>query len=79
MSSFFEHFEDLPDTRLEHSKLHKLSDILFNIIAAVLSGCDDWNEIEFHGQNKEEWLRKYLELPRVAFLPIILLTMCFLF
>jgi predicted transposase YbfD/YdcC len=63
MPSFFEHFESLPDPRLDRTKLHKLSDILFITIAAVLSGCDDWNEIEFYGQSKEEWLRQYLELP----------------
>lgn len=63
MSSFFEHFDALPDPRVERTKLHKLSDILFITIAAVLSGCNDWNEIELYGQTKEEWLRKYLELP----------------
>ncbi len=63
MCSFFEHFADLPDPRLERTKQHKLSDILFITIAAVLSGCDDWNAIELYGETKEEWLRKYLELP----------------
>ena len=63
MSSFFEHFETLPDPRAERTKLHKLSDILFITIAAVLSGCDDWNEIELYGETKQEWLKKYLELP----------------
>jgi predicted transposase YbfD/YdcC len=63
MSSFFEHFETLPDPRIDRTKRHNLSDILFITIAAVLSGCDDWNEIELYGQTKEEWLRKYLELP----------------
>jgi hypothetical protein len=32
-------------------------------IAAVLSGCDDWNEIELYGNSKEEWLKTFLELP----------------
>ncbi len=63
MSSFFEHFATLPDPRVERTRLHKLSDILFITMAAVLSGCDDWNEIELYGETKEEWLRKYLELP----------------
>lgn len=63
MSSFFDHFADLPDPRVERTKQHKLSDILFITMAAVLSGCDDWNAIELYGQTKEEWLRKYLELP----------------
>jgi hypothetical protein len=46
MPGFFEHFEALPDPRVERSGLHKLSGILFITIAAVLSGCDDRNEIE---------------------------------
>ena len=29
----------------------------------MLSGCDDWNEIELYGHSKEEWLRTFLELP----------------
>lgn len=62
MSSFFEHFETLPDPRIERTRRHNLSDILFITIAAVLSGCDDWNEIELYGETKEPWLRKYLEL-----------------
>ncbi len=63
MSSFIEHFASLPDPRIERTRLHKLGDILFITIAAVLSGCDDWNEIELYGESKEEWLRRYLELP----------------
>lgn len=63
MAGFFEYFSDLPDPRMDRTKQHKLSDILFITMAAVLSGCDDWNAIEWYGQNKEQWLRKYLELP----------------
>lgn len=63
MSSFLEFFETLPDPRVERSKRHKLSDILFITIAAVLSGCDDWNDIEMYGQSKQLWLQNYLELP----------------
>jgi predicted transposase YbfD/YdcC len=63
MSGFFEHFGALPDPRVERTRLHKLSDILFMTIAAVLSGCDDWNEIELYAETKEPWLRRYLELP----------------
>lgn len=63
MASFFEHFEALPDPRVERTRLHKLGDILFITMAAVLSGCDDWNEIELYGETKQAWLGKYLELP----------------
>ncbi|HEU0064837.1 MAG TPA: ISAs1 family transposase [Flavisolibacter sp.] len=63
MTSFIDFFSDLPDPRVERTRRHKLIDILVITIAALLSGCDDWNEIELYGHSKEEWLRTFLELP----------------
>lgn len=63
MSSFTDFFGSLPDPRVERTRKHKLIDILIITIAAVLSGCDDWNEIELYGNSKEEWLKTFLELP----------------
>lgn len=63
MPRFLEFFETLPDPRVERTKRHKLADIVFITIAAVLSGCDDWNDIEFYGQSKQSWLSHYIELP----------------
>ncbi|MBD0296255.1 MAG: ISAs1 family transposase [Flavisolibacter sp.] len=63
MSSFIDFFDSLSDPRVERTRKHKLIDILIITIAAVLSGCDDWNEIELYGNSKEEWLKTFLELP----------------
>jgi len=63
MTSFIEHFGDIPDPRIDRTKKHKLIDILFITMVAVICGCDEWEEIESYGEKKEEWLRKYLELP----------------
>ena len=63
MTSFIEQFGDVPDPRVDRTKKHKLIDILFITMAAVICGCDEWEEIELYGQKKELWLRKYLELP----------------
>lgn len=64
MSTIIEHFSSLPDPRTkEHKKEHKLIDILFITIAAVICGAEDWNDIEFYGQEKEGWLKTILELP----------------
>ena len=56
-------FEDLTDPRVERTKLHSLKDIIALTICAVLSGCNDWEEIEIYGISKERWLRTFLELP----------------
>lgn len=58
MASFFEHFATLPNPRVERTRLYKLSDILFITMAAVLSGCDDWNEIELYGENQRRAAEK---------------------
>ena len=64
MSSIIEHFSSLSDPRTkEHKKEHKLIDILFITIAAVICGAEDWNDIEYYGEEKEEWLKTILELP----------------
>lgn len=63
MTSFLTHFGNIPDPRIERTKKHKLIDILFITMSAVICGCDEWEEIELYGHTKEVWLRKYLELP----------------
>lgn len=36
---------------------------MFITIAAVICGAEDWNDIEFYGQEKEEWRKTILEIP----------------
>ena len=38
---------------------HKLVDIIFLVVSAVVSGCNDWETIEVFGESQIEWLRKY--------------------
>ena len=62
--SIIDYFGGLEDPRTkEHKILHKLGDIIFITIAAVLCGADDWYEIEDYGNDREQWLRTILELP----------------
>jgi predicted transposase YbfD/YdcC len=39
---------------------HNLVDVLFLAITAVISGCEGWEEIQNFGNDKLDWLRKYL-------------------
>jgi len=60
---FFESFSDLPDPRRSQGQRHKLLEILFIALSAVLCGADEFTEMEEFGQSRENWLREYLELP----------------
>lgn len=58
------YFADLPDPRREtKNKLHKLQDMLMITFCAQLSGIDDWVGMEVFAQEREGWLRGFLELP----------------
>jgi len=54
---------ELPDPRVERTKLHKLEDILVIAICALLCGADSFEDMEVFGDAKEEWFRTFLELP----------------
>ena len=56
-------FGQLTDPRIDHTRRHKLIDIIMIAIMAVISGADSWTDIEGYGKAKEKWLKQYLELP----------------
>jgi predicted transposase YbfD/YdcC len=58
-ATFIEYFSDLKDPRDDKNKKHELMDILFLVIAAVISGAEGWEAIETFGEEKLDWLRKY--------------------
>ena len=51
------------DKRQEKKVLHKMSDIIALVFFALLGNADEWVEIETFGEEHEEFLRTYLELP----------------
>lgn len=58
------YFSDLPDPRREtQNKLHQLHDILMIVLCAVLSGVEDWVGMADFAEEKEGWLRGFLDLP----------------
>lgn len=61
--NFFSHFQIVRDPRIERTKKHPLESILFIAMCGVICGADSWIEIEQFGEDKEEWLRRYIELP----------------
>ena len=61
--SLLAHFTELPDPRIERSRLHDLLDIIALTICAVLAGADNWAEVERYGRRKYDWLKTFLALP----------------
>jgi len=58
---FMKHFSTIEEPRstTKGNFLHPLSDILFLVISAVISGADDWETIVLFGENQLKWLKKY--------------------
>jgi predicted transposase YbfD/YdcC len=61
--SFFAHFAGLDDPRLDRTKRHKLGDLAFIAVCAVLCGANGFVAMETFAHEKRAWLEQYLELP----------------
>ena len=54
---------DMPDPRVERTRLHRLDEIIILTMIAVVCGADDWVAVETYGEANEAWLKEFLELP----------------
>jgi predicted transposase YbfD/YdcC len=57
------YFRRLRDPRVQRRKRHLLLDIVVIALCAVISGCDDWQQIETFGRARHDWLKTFLRLP----------------
>lgn len=60
---FIEYFENVPDFRQEWKIKHPLIEIFFIAVAATIAYANSWEEVEEFAEDREEWLKQYLELP----------------
>jgi len=63
LKNLVEAFGDLPDPRRERNQDHPLLSILLIALCAVISGADNWVDIEGYGKAKQGWLESILDLP----------------
>lgn len=56
-------FVNVEDPRVERTKLHRLDNIVFITVCAVLCGADSWVDVAAFALGREKWLRTVLELP----------------
>jgi predicted transposase YbfD/YdcC len=57
------HFADLPDPRIDRTRLHCLLDVIAIALGATIAGADSWPEVERFGRAKRDWLGRFLALP----------------
>ena len=57
------YFSSLEDPRSDHTRRHKLIDIMTIAICGVICGADSWVDLEIFGKSKVGWLKGFLELP----------------
>lgn len=62
-SLFINYFGIIKDKRQQAKVRHKLIDILFISVAATIANASDWKDIEIFAIKREQWFRKFLELP----------------
>lgn len=60
--SLIEHFQDLPDPRVERTKDHDLIDVLVIAICTLLCAGESFNDMEDFGKAKEDWFKTFLTL-----------------
>ena len=58
-----EHFSVLSDPRMEGKTRHKLLDIVTISVLAAISGADGWSEVHVFAETRQDWLKRFLELP----------------
>src|SRR5215212_12004337 len=61
--SLFDTLSQVPDPRLDRTKLHQLVDILVISVCATICAAETWEEIAEFGHAKESWFKQFLALP----------------
>ena len=60
--SLIEHFQDLPDPRVQRTKDHDLMDILVIAVCTLLCAGESFNDMADFGHAKRDWFKTFLTL-----------------
>jgi predicted transposase YbfD/YdcC len=58
-----EHFKDLPDPRIERTRLHSLLNVLVMALSCVVAGADGWDAMAAFAKLNRKWFEGFLDLP----------------
>ena len=59
---FLDHFSNVDEPRIERTKIHGLTDILFICVAGTIAGCDGPTDIASFAETQLAWCRKFVKL-----------------
>lgn len=59
---FLDYIKVIRDPRIERTKKHRLESIIFIAVCGVVGGAESWTEIQAFGEEKREWLSRYVDL-----------------
>jgi predicted transposase YbfD/YdcC len=60
--SLIEHFQDLPDPRVQRTPAHDLIDLLVIAVCTLLCAGESFNDMEDFGKAKQDWFKTFLTL-----------------
>jgi predicted transposase YbfD/YdcC len=63
-ASIQEHFGDLEDPRCTYLNDHPLLNIITIALCAIIAGADNWTEVELFGEQKLNWLSRFLDMSK---------------
>lgn len=59
-NGFLDFFASVPDHRMDRKKLYSVGELLLLTFCGLVSGCNSWEDLEFFGVLRLEFLRRYL-------------------
>lgn len=57
--NIFSYLSVISDPRRDINVKHNFLDVVFLVLAAILSGANGWKDIQVFGDGQLEWLHKY--------------------
>lgn len=60
MDSLMVSFDGVEDPRVDRTKLFSIAEIMFVTLCAVISGVESWRGVEDFGEDRLDWLRKFI-------------------
>jgi hypothetical protein len=58
-----DHFKDLPDPRIERTRLHSLLNVVMMALSCVIAGADGWDAMAAFAKLNKKWFEGFLDLP----------------